>query len=67
MHPVHHSIALTASLALGVAIPTIARADAAATPDPTIVVTASRRDMIGVAQTASQGTVTRAEVELRPI
>jgi len=34
---------------------------------PTIIVTASRPDLLGKAQTASQGTVTRAEVELRPI
>jgi hypothetical protein len=32
-----------------------------------IVVTASRRDLVGVAATASQGSVTRKEVELRPI
>lgn len=34
---------------------------------PAIVVTASRADLLGKAQTASQGIVTRAEVELRPI
>jgi hypothetical protein len=33
----------------------------------TIVVTASRGDMLGKALTASQGSITRAEVELRPI
>jgi hypothetical protein len=38
----------------------------AATPEP-IIVTASRRDLVGVASTASQGSVTRKEVELRPI
>ncbi|HZV10273.1 MAG TPA: TonB-dependent receptor, partial [Novosphingobium sp.] len=32
-----------------------------------IVVTASRRDLLGQAETASQGTVTHAEVALRPI
>jgi hypothetical protein len=32
-----------------------------------VVVTASRRDLLGVAATASQGSVTRTEVELRPI
>jgi outer membrane cobalamin receptor len=34
---------------------------------PTIVVTASRTDLLGKAATASEGTVTRAEVDLRPI
>jgi hypothetical protein len=33
----------------------------------TIVVTASRQDLLGNAATASEGTVTRAEAELRPI
>lgn len=33
----------------------------------TIVVTASRLDLLGKAQTASQGTITAKEVELRPI
>lgn len=33
----------------------------------TIVVTASRQDLLGKASTASEGTVTRAEAELRPI
>jgi outer membrane receptor protein involved in Fe transport len=32
-----------------------------------VVVTASRTDLLGTAQSASQGVVTRAEVELRPI
>ena len=32
-----------------------------------VVVTASRLNLLGVAQTASQGSVTRKEVELRPI
>jgi outer membrane receptor protein involved in Fe transport len=32
-----------------------------------VVVTASRRDLIGAAITASQGSVTRQEIELRPI
>lgn len=34
---------------------------------PQIVVTASRQDLLGAATTASQGTISRAEVELRPI
>jgi len=32
-----------------------------------IVVTASRVDLLGKALTASQGSITRKEVELRPI
>ena len=40
--------------------------DRPATP-PDIVVTASRRDLVGVATTASQGSLTQQEVELRPI
>ncbi len=32
-----------------------------------IVVTASRRDLIGSAQTASQGSVTQEELQLRPV
>ena len=32
-----------------------------------VVITASRTDLLGVADTASQGVVTRTEVELRPI
>ena len=42
----------------------------AAPPPPAnadIVVTASRADLLGKATTASQGTITRKEVELRPI
>jgi hypothetical protein len=35
--------------------------------DREIIVTASRRDLVGVAATASQGSVTKKEVELRPI
>jgi outer membrane receptor protein involved in Fe transport len=33
----------------------------------TIVVTASRRNLIGIAETASQGSVTQEEIELRPV
>ena len=47
------------------------QAGQAATPsgqdDGTIVVTASRLDLLGRAQTASQGSITQKEVELRPI
>src|SRR5207253_8561209 len=45
-------------------------ADAAAAPPNQVgevVVTASRTDLLGTAETASQGVVTRTEVELRPI
>jgi outer membrane receptor protein involved in Fe transport len=51
-----------------------AAAHAQATPDATgqnqvsqVVVTASRLNLLGVAATASQGTVTQQEIELRPI
>jgi len=60
-------------LALAAAVPNLSRADEAtadsdaATPVSQVVVTASRVDLLGRAITASQGTVTKAEVELRPI
>jgi outer membrane cobalamin receptor len=38
-----------------------------ATPVSEVVVTASRRDLLGVAVTASQGSVTKEEINLRPI
>jgi outer membrane receptor protein involved in Fe transport len=38
-----------------------------ATPVSEIVVTASRRDLLGLAITASQGSVTQQEIDLRPI
>jgi outer membrane receptor protein involved in Fe transport len=41
--------------------------DAANQPIEEIVVTASRRNLIGTAQTASQGSVTQEELELRPV
>ena len=48
-----------------------AAADDAAPPKASqvgeVVVTASRQDLLGTADTASQGVVTRTEVELRPI
>ena len=68
---------LLASAAVAIALPLSAHAadgaiDAAATPSKTsqvseVVVTASRQDLLGTADTASQGAVTRTEVELRPI
>jgi outer membrane receptor protein involved in Fe transport len=42
-------------------------ADQAAAPSSQIVVTASRLDLLGRAATASQGSITAKEVELRPI
>ena len=65
-------LAASALLALG----TAARAQtpkpaAPAKSEPTaveqVVVTASRVNMLGSAQTASQGAVTQKEIELRPI
>jgi outer membrane receptor protein involved in Fe transport len=67
---------------LGCLIPVVASAQAVASPqssvaeaasssdsaDPgSIVVTASRTNMVGVATTASEGRLTREEIELRPI
>jgi hypothetical protein len=50
------------------ALPLVAaRAEEAGAPAADIVVTASRADMLGQAATAGQGTITRKEVELRPI
>lgn len=63
------AILLTAPT-LALASPATARplaADAGAADNSTIVVTASRIDMTGNASTASQGIVSRKEVELRPI
>ena len=40
---------------------------AATAPVETILVTASRRDLIGIAETASEGSVTEEELELRPV
>ena len=58
-------------LALGVAIAGPVRADDADTGAPTtvsqVIVTASRADLLGKAMTASQGSVTKQELELRPI
>jgi len=42
-------------------------AAAAASEEPQIIVTASRVDLLGVAATASQGSITAKEVALRPI
>ncbi|MGI4880872.1 MAG: TonB-dependent receptor plug domain-containing protein, partial [Janthinobacterium lividum] len=65
-----------AALLLSVSFPAIAAfaqdvpaAALVSTPQATgeIVVTASRLDMLGKAATASQGTITQKEVELRPM
>lgn len=58
-----------AALLLSCLLPAVAlRAQAAPEPAPKdIVVTASRVDLLGRAATASQGSITQKEVELRPI
>ena len=74
MRPVRLRLLLLAGAALALT-GTAARAagdDAAAATTTTakvgeVVVTASRQDLLGTAATASQGIVTRTEVELRPI
>jgi outer membrane receptor protein involved in Fe transport len=64
---------LVSALALFLPVSAIAQAaDATATPADTpkldeIVVTASRRNLIGKATTASQGSVTQDELQLRPV
>jgi len=65
---------LAGAAALAVAVSSLgslAHAATAGFPEPTtvseIIVTASRRDLIGIAITASQGVVTRQALELRPI
>jgi|HubBroStandDraft_1064217.scaffolds.fasta_scaffold00025_25 outer membrane receptor protein involved in Fe transport len=68
-----HSVLAASSLLLSAlpchADPPPAPRDAAPAPVPVenVTVTASRRDLIGVAETASQGSVTREELELRPV
>lgn len=64
------ALALAGSaMAHDVAPVTDAPADAPSAADtrPTILVTASRTDLLGKALTASQGTITQAEIDLRPI
>jgi len=63
---------LLATAALSLAAPAAraadgVAADAAPTQVGEVVVTASRQDLLGTADTASQGVITRTEVELRPI
>jgi len=61
--------ALFASAAV-VLVATTARAEGAVAPPTSVaevVVTASRRDLLGVATTASQGSVTQQELTLRPV
>ena len=55
------SVALTLLASAG-----LAQANAAASA-PDIVVTASRRDLLGVAATASEGSITAKEIALRPV
>jgi outer membrane receptor protein involved in Fe transport len=64
--------ALFATAALAICGPAWAADEAAADAAPPsqigeVVVTASRQDLLGTADTASQGVVTRTEVDLRPI
>ncbi len=62
---------LVAAVLAGVGAPAAAAQDAAAPVvaplSETIVVTASRRDLLGVAQTASEGSITAKAIELRPV
>jgi hypothetical protein len=57
------------ALAAGLCAPLAAHAEDAPQPKTVgeVVVTASRTDLLGKAESASQGAVTREEVELRPI
>jgi outer membrane receptor protein involved in Fe transport len=59
--------ALAAAFALAPASAAFAQVTAPATPVGEVIVTASRLDRLGQAMSASQGAVTRQEVELRPI
>ncbi len=60
---------------LGLSVPAIALADTPSpespppqtSPTENITVTASRANLIGVAETASQGSVTQEELDLRPV
>jgi len=72
----HASAAALALATSSVAVSAHAQAAPATTPPAKpgavvkvseVVVTASRADLIGIAATASQGTVTKEEVDLRPI
>jgi hypothetical protein len=56
-------------LVAGAAVAAFGRPVAAQTPQPSseVVVTASRLDLLGKAVTASQGSVTKKEIQLRPI
>lgn len=60
-------VCATALMAIGPAPAAAQQAPVPPEPAPDIVVTASRVDLLGRASTASQGTITRKEVELRPI
>lgn len=61
----HTRLSLAGVLLVSFAASSVAHAEDGDTP--TIIVTASREDMMGKATTASQGSVSRQEVALRPI
>src|SRR5450432_2622197 len=69
--PAARTLLLACSSALTLIASGARAADDAAAAKPgavsEVVVTASRQDLLGTADTASQGVVTRTEVELRPI
>src|SRR5262245_13966971 len=53
------SVLLIASAAFGAGVPGVALEE--------VVITAKRTDLVGVVQSASQGTVTRLQLEMRPV
>ncbi|MDB5426716.1 MAG: TonB-dependent receptor [Phenylobacterium sp.] len=64
------TLLLACGSALALGVPAARAADEAAAPPPAVsevVVTASRQDLLGVATTASQGSVTQQELSLRPV
>lgn len=64
------SIALLSGLAavtIAGGLASLAEAEDPSTPVSEVIVTASRLNLLGVAETASQGVVTQEEIELRPI
>jgi hypothetical protein len=54
-------------LAIAASAQTQQAADPSSAPTEDITVTASRADLIGIAETASQGSITEEELELRPV
>ena len=59
--------ATSAAIAFGAPVARAAEDAAAPAEVSQVVVTASRLDLLGVAETASQGSVTEKELELRPV